>query len=74
MSSTSPTSGACCPRRCSDGSAVALAFAPLAPTKFQTWYLHQAQTHAQHLTDEFVDPNIPTPSERTRRPSHRSGP
>ncbi len=31
-----------------------LAVAVLAPKNFQAWYVHQAQVHAQHLTDEFV--------------------
>jgi hypothetical protein len=48
-----------------------LAFAVLAPTRFQTWYIHQAQTHAQHLTDEFVDLLIPTPAEPPATPTSK---
>lgn len=37
------------------------AFAVLAPTRFQDWYIGQAQQHAEHFTEEFVDLMIPTP-------------
>lgn len=37
-----------------------LAFALLAPTRFQDWYLGQVQQHAEHLAGEFVDIMIPS--------------
>lgn len=37
-----------------------VAFAVLAPTRFQDWYLGQAQEHAEHLTEQFVE--IMTPA------------
>lgn len=44
------------------GAAV-LAFALLAPTRFQDWYLEQAQHRAERLTESFVDLMIPTGNE-----------
>lgn len=42
-----------------------LAFALLAPTRFQDWYVGQAQQHAQHLTEQFVEIMIPSPAPST---------
>jgi hypothetical protein len=36
-----------------------LGFALLAPARFHDWYLEQAQQHAEHLTETFVDLIIP---------------
>lgn len=48
-----------------------LAVAVLAPTKFQAWYLHQAQVHAQHLTDECADLMTPAPTEPPSAPASK---
>lgn len=37
-----------------------VAFAALAPTRFQDWYIGQAQQHAEHLTEELVDIMMPS--------------
>lgn len=36
-----------------------LVLAFLFPSQFQRWYLAQAQTHAQHITDELVSTFFP---------------
>jgi hypothetical protein len=50
-----------------------LAVAVLAPTKFQAWYLHQTQVHAQHLTKEFFDLMLPTPEPAVDTTNDRGG-
>ncbi|MDQ6525134.1 hypothetical protein RB608_16050 [Nocardioides sp. LHD-245] len=46
-------------------------FAILAPTPFQDWYIGQAQQHAAHLTEEFVDLMPPPPSQPTAPPTNK---
>lgn len=42
-----------------------LAFALLAPTRFQDWYLGQVQHRGERLTEQFVEIMIPSPDPST---------